>query len=90
MAFQCKPVFKSCRCSCCDSSGNIKDLPYKRQNDATACNFALEFMTYNTTKSRCKKLGFQMCNVLTGQDWTKSFKKAVTICSLMDFAIMPI
>ena len=68
VAFQCaNPYSKAAGASCCDSSGNIKDLPYKRQNDATACNFALEFMTYNTTKSRCKKLGFQMCNVLTGQ-----------------------
>jgi uncharacterized protein (DUF1800 family)/uncharacterized protein (DUF1501 family) len=75
-SYQCtNPHAKGGGAACCDSNGNMQQLPYKRTMTPTACNFALEFMTYNTTKSRCEKLGWQVCENVVQQNWGWSFKR---------------
>ena len=74
--YQCaNPHAKAAGATCCNSDGTVQELPYKRSGNPTACNFALEFMSYNTTKNRCKALGWQVCDTVKKLTWTPAFKK---------------
>eukprot|EP00945_MAST-04E_sp_MAST-4E-sp1_P002536 g2536.t1 len=79
-AYQCaNPNTKSAGAACCDN-GNVKNLPYARTGALSACNFELEFMSYNTSRSRCEKLGWQVCETVGGS--TSDYKSRITSCGL--------